>query len=305
VDRLPTGQQHELRHGDQTAVVVELGGALRHYAAADRSLLDGFGPEQRIDGGRGQLLVPWPNRIRDGRYRWQGQEHQLALSEPEAHNAIHGLLRWTSWALRYRDDARVVVGATVWPQQGYPFLLDVTAEYTLSRDGLSVTVTAENVGTEAAPYGAGQHPYFTVGTDLVDDAVLTVPAGQWLKTDERGTPVGAESVAGSTYDFREPRPIGGQRLDAAFADLERDGSGMAVVRLGHPSGRHGFDVWLGDGADYVQVYTGDTLPDPARRRRGVAIEPMSCPPDAFRSGTGLVAFNPGARHELHWGVTPW
>ncbi|HYT09208.1 MAG TPA: aldose 1-epimerase family protein, partial [Mycobacteriales bacterium] len=281
----PTGRQHELRRGDHTAVVVELGGALRHYTAGDRPILDGVGAGEQITGGRGQLLVPWPNRVRDGRYRWDGRDLQLPLAEPEAGNAIHGLLRWTSWQLLDRDEHRVVVGATVWPQPGYPFHLGVSAEYELGDDGLSIAVTARNVGERAAPYGVGQHPYLTVGTDRVDDAVLTVPAQTWLRTDDRGTPLATEPVAGSAYDFRSGRTIGPQLLDTAFAELDRDGSGRAVVRLAHPSGRHGTDVWLGEGADFVQVYTGDTLAELDRRRRGVAVEPMSCPPDALRNGT--------------------
>ena len=301
----PTGRQYELRRGDHTAVVVELGGALRQYAVGDRQVLDGFGAGERIMGGRGQLLVPWPNRVRDGRYRWDGRDLQLPLTEPGAGNAIHGLLRWTSWKPLDRDEHRIVVGATVWPQPGYPFHLGVSAEYELRDDGLAVTVTATNLGDRGAPYGVGQHPYLTVGTDRVDDAVLTIAAGTWLRADDRGTPVATEPVAGSEYDFRSGRTIGAQALDTAFAELERDGSGRAVVRLAHPSGRHGTSVWLGEGAHFVQVYTGDTLTETDRRRRGVAVEPMSCPPDALRSGRDVVALEPGATHTLDWGLTPW
>lgn len=60
-------------------------------------------------------------------------------------------------------------------------------------------------------------------------------------------------------------------------------------------------MWLGEGADYLQVCSGDTLAAP-RRRTGLAVEPMSCPPDAFNSGEGLVALGPGAAHRLRWGV---
>jgi aldose 1-epimerase len=305
VARSPTGRQHGLRRGDHTAVVVELGGALRQYAVGDRQILDGLGAGERITGGRGQLLVPWPNRVRDGRYRWDGQDLQLPLTEPAAGNAIHGLLRWTSWQLLDRDEHRVVVGATVWPQPGYPFHLGVSAEYELGDDGLAVAITATNLGDRVAPYGAGQHPYLTVGTDRVDDAVLTVAARTWLRTDDRGTPVATEPVAGSGCDFRSGRTIGAQALDMAFAELERDDSGRAVVGLAHPSRRRGTFVWLGEGANLVQVYTGDTLADTGRRRRGLAVEPMSCPPDALRSGRDVVALEPGATHTLRWGLTPW
>lgn len=300
----PTGVHHELRLGDQTAVVVEAGGGLRTYVIADRPVLDGFAAGDRIDGGRGQLLAPWPNRIGDGRYRWADQDLQLPLTEVAARNAIHGLLRWVSWALVDRDEARVVLTATVWPQPGYPFTIVVHTTYELTDVGLSITVTARNNGAAAAPYGVGQHPYLTVGTELVDDAVLLLPASRWVRSDDRGLPVGTEPVEGTGYDFRTPRPIGAQVLDTAYAGLARDDSGRAVVRLAHPSEGHGVDLWLGEGAEHLQVFTGDTLHS-SRRRHGLAVEPMSCPPDAFNSGVGLVALEPGAAHTMRWGLAPW
>ncbi|AXI76580.1 aldose 1-epimerase family protein [Peterkaempfera bronchialis] len=303
-DQNATGQQFTLAHGDQRAVVVELGAALRRYTAGDRPVLDGFAADQPITGGRGQLLVPWPNRIRDGRYHWHGEDRQLPLTEPRRGNAIHGLLRWTSWQPQQQEDDRVVLAATLWPQPGYPFHLDLRAQYALGPTGLSVTVTARNLSGTAAPYGVGQHPYLTVDTQPVDAALLTVPARRRLRTDERGIPLGSEEVQGTPYDFRGPRPIGSLRLDTAFTDLDPGADGRTVVRLAHPSGEYGTDLWLGEGARVVQVFTGDTLAGP-ERRRGVAVEPMSCPPDAFRSGTDLVALAPGMHHVFRWGVTPW
>ncbi|MEU0370691.1 gluconokinase, GntK/IdnK-type [Streptomyces sp. NPDC006283] len=301
----PTGEQWELRFGEQRAVVVQLGSALRHYEAHDRPLLDGFTADSPVTGGRGQLLVPWPNRVDGGRYRFDGQDLQLPLSEPEKHNAIHGLLRWTPWRLLARSDDAVRAGTTLHPQPGYPFLLEVVAGYRLGPDGLDVVISATNVGDTAAPYGVGQHPYLTVGTDLVDTALLTVAADYRLCTDDRGLPAGHEPVDGTVYDFRTPRPIGDLQLDSAFTGLGRDADGHAHVRLAHPSGLHGVDLWLGVGTRYVQVYTGDTLAEPERRRRGVAVEAMSCPADAFRSGTDLTVLEPGNSHVLRWGLTPW
>ncbi|WP_079042218.1 gluconokinase, GntK/IdnK-type [Streptomyces aureus] len=301
----PTGGSWRLVRGEQSAEVVRLGGALRDYVVNGRPLLDGFSTGSAITGGRGQLLVPWPNRVGGGRYRFDGRDLQLPLTEVEKDNAIHGLLRWTLWELLARTEDTVMLGTTLCPQPGYPFLLDVRVEYRLGAEGLSTTVRATNAGTEPAPYGVGQHPYLTVGTDLVDSVVLTVPARSLLRTDERGLPIGQEPVEGTPYDFRTARPIGDLRLDTAFTGLDRDPDGRAVVRLAHPSGLHGVDLRLGDGTRWVQVYTGDTLAEPERRRRGVAVEAMSCPPDAFRSGTDLAVLQPGATHVLRWGLSPW
>ncbi|MEU4067570.1 gluconokinase, GntK/IdnK-type [Streptomyces wedmorensis] len=301
----PTGASWRLVHGEQSVTVVQLGGALRDYVVNGRPLLDGFSAGAPITGGRGQLLVPWPNRVGGGRYRFGDRDHRLPLTEPEKDNAIHGLLRWSLWKLLARTDDAVRVGTTLCPQPGYPFLLEVCAEYRLGPDGLETAVFATNAGTGPAPYGVGQHPYLTVGTDLVDTALLTVPARYLIRTDDRGLPIGQEPVDGTAYDLRTARPIGDLRLDTAFTGLDRGPDGRAVVRLAHPSGLRGVDLWLGEGTRCVQVYTGDTLAEPERRRRGVAVEAMSCPPDAFRSGTDLTVLEPGATHVLRWGLSPW
>lgn len=294
----PTGDQYVLRHADATAVVVELGAALRSFSVGEQDVVDGFGADEPISGGRGQLLAPWPNRITDGSYSWDGQEQRLPLSEPAAGNAIHGLLRWTPYRLVERTDQRVVLAAQVYPQAGYPFHLEVVAEYALGGDGLTASVRARNIGATTAPYGVGHHPYLTAGTPLVDDATLTVPASSWLRTDERGTPVATEPVKGTDYDFTGERRIGTQLVDSAFVDLLRDADGRAVVRLADPAGA-AVELELGEGVECVQVYTGDKLP-PDARRRGIAVEPMSCPADAFRSGDSLVRLEPGQEHRFSW-----
>ncbi|MFJ3838958.1 hypothetical protein ACIPY6_26060 [Streptomyces sp. NPDC090054] len=197
------------------------------------------------------------------------------------------------------------MGTTVFPQPGYPHLLEIVTTYRLGEEGLEITITTTNAGEKAAPYGAGQHPYLTVGTDVVDTALLSVPARSRLLTDRHQVPIGQEPVGGTAYDFRTARPIGNERLDTAHTDLDRDAAGHSVVRLIHPSGRNGIDVRLLQGVQYVQIYTGDTLAEPDRRRRSVAKEPMSCPADAFRSGIALTVLEPGASHVLRWGLTCW
>ncbi|MET7367820.1 gluconokinase, GntK/IdnK-type [Streptomyces sp. NPDC005566] len=299
----PTGEQWTLRWKGQKAVVVQLGAALRHYEVDGRPLLDGFAFDAPITGGRGQLLVPWPNRLGGGRYRFEGTDLQLPLTEPEKGNAIHGLVRWVPWQLQARSEESLRLGTELRPQPGYPFLLDVTADYRLGPAGLDVVVSATNMGDGPAPYGVGQHPYLTLGTASIDTLLLTVPARDRFLTDDRGLPIGQEPVEGSDFDFRTARPIGSRRLDTAFG-LDRADDDVAVVRLAHPSGAHGVDVRLGEGVRYVQIYTGDTLLE-SERRQGVAVEPMSCPPDAFRIGLGPDVLERGDTHVLRWGIRAW
>ena len=106
---LPTGEQFELRLGDQRAVVTEVGATLRSYSVAGREFLDTFADNQISFAGHGQVLVPWPNRIDGGRYTFQGRSHQAPLNEPEKQNAIHGLVRWLNWVPAAHDAARITL----------------------------------------------------------------------------------------------------------------------------------------------------------------------------------------------------
>jgi aldose 1-epimerase len=290
----PSGEQFELRFGEQHAMVTEVGAGLRTYSAGGRELLDGYPADELASWGRGQLLIPWPNRIRDGKYRLDGREYQLPLNEPEHGNAIHGLVRWAGWTVADRAADRVALEHVLHPQPGYPFTLDLRVEYALATGGLTVRTTATNAGAESCPYGAGSHPYLAVRS--VDDALLRVPAGTVLETDERGIPVGAQPVAGE-LDFREPLPIGSMQLDHCFTELDRDEGGLARVEL------DGTTLWADESYAYLMVFTADALPE-VERRRSVAVEPMTCAPNAFASGDGLVVLEPGETHAAAWGITP-
>ena len=191
---------------------------------------------------------------------------------------------------------------TLHPQPGYPFTLELAVEYLLSDRGLRVRMSATNVGTEACPYGCGAHPYLTLGTDSVDSLVLHAPARTVLLADERGIPVGAEFVEGTERDFRRPRPIAATRLDHAFTELERDGDGLARVELRDPEGGDGLTLWVDESFPYLMLFTGDTLPDVGRR--SLAVEPMTCPPNALQTGEAIVRLEPGASFTGSWGVVP-
>jgi aldose 1-epimerase len=296
----PTGEQIELAFGDQRAVVVEVGGGLRTYFSDGRAVLDGYEPAEIASSGRGQLLIPWPNRIEDGSYEFDSRRHQLALDEPERRNAIHGLVRWSAWRLAEREKDSAALEHVLHPQPGYPFSLALRVEYRLSDAGLTVSTEATNIGAETAPYGMGAHPYLAVGGGPVDAAELKVPAGTVLEANERGIPVGAAPVDGTYLDFRVKRPIGATKLDHAFTELEHGGDGRATVELGAQDG--GTVLWVDEAYPYLMVFTGDTLPEGARR--SVAVEPMTCAPNAFRSGDGLIRLEPEQTHTGTWGITP-
>jgi aldose 1-epimerase len=249
------------------------------------------------------VLAPWPNRLGDGRYEFEGVSAQAALDEPSRQNAIHGLVRWLPWSMTGRAQNRVTMACILRPSPAYPFTLALSIEYRLGRDGLTVVTDAENLGATDLPFGLGFHPYLTVGTPTVDMVRLTVPADRRLVTDDRGLPTGLAPVAGTEFDFTTGRLLSTTRLDTGYTSLRRDGDGQVRVDLDHPDGTNGVTLWADDQFNYVMVYSGDTLP-PAGRRKGLAVEPMTCPPDAFRSGNGVTVLNPGGRWSGTWGITP-
>ena len=185
----PSGQQVELRAGAQRAVVVEVGGGLREYEVDGQPVLDGYPVDAMVRGGRGAPLLPWPNRLADGAYEFDGQRLQLPIDELAHHAAIHGLTRWRSWTVTTAEVDRASFETTVRPQPGYPFTLGLRISYQLAHSGLTVQTTATNRGTQRLPFGAGQHPYLTVGTPLVDTAVLATSATTRVELDPaRGVP---------------------------------------------------------------------------------------------------------------------
>ncbi|MCA1713353.1 MAG: aldose 1-epimerase family protein [Actinobacteria bacterium] len=295
----PSGAQVLLEHGDQRAVVVEVGGGLRTYSVGGVEVLDGYGEREMVSAARGLPLIPWPNRLHGGSYSWDGRRIPVPQDEPEKGNALHGLTRFRSWTATDATGSAVTMTLLLHPSPPYPFALDLAVRYALADDGLTVTTSATNVGTDAAPYAQGAHPYVTVG-EPVDDALLTVPADTWLPTDDNQIPTGRLPVDGSAYDFRTPRRIGELEIDYAFTDLLRGADGRARLLLS--GAERSVEVWVDEGYPYLEVFTGDTVPDEARRRRGLGVEPMTAPPNAFVTGEDLVRLEPGGTVTRTWGI---
>jgi aldose 1-epimerase len=301
----PSGEQFEIRHGDQRAVVVEVGGGLRTYSVGDHAVLDGYDIAAPCDGARCQTLVPWPNRVQDGKWTWRGVDQQLALTEPEQHNAIHGLVRWMPWTVVQRSESAITVACTSHPQPGYPWTIEVGNSWSLGDDGLAVETQVVNHSSTDAPVAAGFHPYISAGTALIDDALLTLPGETRLLTGAQQIPTGREPVAGTAYDFREPRRLGDLKIDHTYTDLRRDADGRCRLTLAAPDGGVTVTVWVDESYPYLEVFTGDALPDPARRRQGLGVEPMSVPPNAMVTGEAVSVVKPTESWRGRWGINPF
>jgi len=296
----PSGKQITIAAGDQKAVIVEVGGGLRSYSAGGRELIDGYGADEMSSSGRGQVLIPWPNRLQDGSYEFHGRRHQLPLNEPQRRNAIHGLVRWAAWTAAEHEPHRAVMEYVLHPQPGYPFSLKISIEYALSDRGLEVRTTATNLSTEPCPYGSGAHPYLTLGTATIDRLILRLPARTVLRSDARGLPIGTEAVETTEYDFRQSRRISSTVLDHGFTDLERDEDGIAHVELRDPDHGTQVSLWVDQSYPYLMLFSGDPLPDVCRR--SLAVEPMTCPPNALRTGEALIRLEPRSSFTGIWGI---
>jgi aldose 1-epimerase len=278
---LPSGEQFEIACGDLHAVVVEVGGGIRSLTHGGDDVLLGYGEREMCTAGRGQVLAPWPNRLEDGSYRFDGRDLQLPLSEPPTRTAIHGLVRWSSWQCVDRARDAVTMAHVLHPQAGYPFTLRMEVEYRVDERGLAVETRAENLGDEALPFGLAHHPYLA-GAPLADELDVALDAATRVVADERKLPAGRDE-----NDLRSFR-VGSRELDTTFTDFA-----TPRVRVGDRV------VWFDEAFRYVQLFTGD---HPAVERRGLAVEPMTCPANAFRTGEDVVRLEPGERFRGRWGI---
>ena len=298
----PSGEQFEISGGGYRAVVTESGAALRVLEYDGLPLVDGFPEDAMAPGGRGQLLVPWPNRIEDGSYSFDGRDLQLALTEPKRSNASHGLARWAAWSVEEHTANSVSLTYRLMAQTGYPWTLDLHVLYDVSADGLTVTQTATNLSDAPAPYASGAHPYLCAGTGPVDGWELTLPAEtRSLSSGDRLLPVGRAAVAETANDFRMTRPIRGTVFNDAFTDRVRAPDGRARVVL---AGDYGVELWVDEHHGWLQVYTADDVP--ATARRSLAVEPMTAQANAFRSGEDVVVLGPTGQEadtfSATWGI---
>lgn len=292
--------EYSLKAGGYEAVVTARAAALRVLRFNGRDLVVPFPEGGPIPDYRGIIAAPWPNRIADGRYTFDGVSHQLAVSEPERGTALHGLAYPLDWTVKEYDAGSVTLTCTVGPTEGYPFVVELTAHYALSDSGLHCAVTAHNAADVAAPYGVCPHPYLVAGSSPLDEWILEAPVGAFLEvTPDRLLPVSLASVDGHEFDFRAARAIGTTEIDHAFTDVTFDG-GLARLSLRDPAGT-GVGMSWDESCRWLQIHTAEK-PAPIPSRIGLAVEPMTCPPDAFNSGTDLIRLEPGATHTASWSI---
>ncbi|WP_416418563.1 aldose 1-epimerase family protein [Paenarthrobacter aromaticivorans] len=292
--------EFSLSAGGYTAVVTARAAALRVLQFQGRDLVVPFAAGEAIPDYRGIIAAPWPNRIADGAYRFDGKVHHLPVNEQDRGTSLHGLAFPLDWTLKESDAGSLTLTCTLGPSTGYPFALELSARYVLDNAGLHTRVTARNAGDTAAPYGVCPHPYLVAGSSPLDQWVLDFAADSFLEvTPDRLLPVGVVAVEGHAFDFRTPRSLGGTEIDHAFTGITFDG-GLARLSLRDPAGT-GVGMSWDESCPWLQIHTADK-PAPLPNRLGLAVEPMTCPPDSFNSGTDLIRLEPGASHSASWTI---
>lgn len=303
-DGPPAPGDLEIVCGRWCAAVTTVGAALRDLTCDGEPVLDGSAAGVRPRGARGEVLAPWTNRLRDGRYVFDGTSHQLRVTDESTGTALHGLVSARTWAVRRSEDDVVQLEHVLQGEPGYPWRLRLTVTYAVTPTGLVATQAVDNLSIAAAPYAVGAHPYLLAGPGPVDDWSIGLDAAQVMLVDDRRMlPLDVVDVGAAGLDLRVPRRLGTDRLNHAFTGLARDEDGRCRVVVSSPDGRQ-VVLWGGDGVRWLQLYTGDF--DEVAPRRSVAVEPMSAPADAFNSGRDLVvlapAGRPGSSHRLQWGI---
>jgi aldose 1-epimerase len=295
--------EYRIEGGGYTAVVLGLGAAVRELTHAGRPLVVGFAADEDMPNFRGAFVAPWPNRIADGRYSFDGSDHELAVNEPERGAALHGLVFDIPWTLVEHTASAVTLGCTIEPTEAYPFTVALHARFSVGEDGFRTDVTALNTGSRRAPYGVCPHPYLMAGTSPLDEWVLELPADTVLTvTPDRLLPIAKEPVDGTPFDFRTPHTLGTVQIDHAFTGIGRDEAGRATVRVTDPAHGTGTSMVWDESCPWVQIHTADLPKKPESTRLGLAVEPMTCPPEAFNSGEDLVVLEPGETHRTGWTI---
>jgi len=303
---LPTGLEYEIRGGNMAAVVTEEGATLRSLTVGGQEFLITFAPDQPSTFYHGQVLLPWSNRVAGGQYVWNGVTQQLPINEISHNSALHGLVNWMNWNVVDHDASSITLSLVLHARDGYPFVLQFWEKYAITPVGFEVFTTAKNIGSSAAPYDCGNHPYFTLsqGQRTINEDILRIPCQSYFKVDSNLIIIPpAVSVEGTQFDFRKRRPIGSTVMDTNFADPIFDADGYARTILAAPDGHPTLTLFMDRHHHYMQFYTSDTVPIASQIRKALVIEAYTGATNCFNNGLGLVVLQPGESITTHWGVS--
>jgi aldose 1-epimerase len=279
------------------AEISEIGGALHKLRFQGRDLVEPFNPDLPPVYA-GDLLAPWPNRIAGGKYSFEGTDYQLPINEIARNNSLHGLIAGLTWTVTSKSESSVTLSTILHAATYYPFEQAYVVTYSLSESGLTWTLAVENIGSTPAPYGASIHPYLIASPGgSVNDWSLTMPAREYMQVDaDRLLPIAVRACSIENFEFDKERVINDIFIDHAFKVDINNPIHKIEVRAANREG-----VWMGFDSEshWIQIHTADR-DGGATSRKCLAVEPMTCPPDAFNSGIDLIVLKPGQKHQLSW-----
>lgn len=292
-----SGKTIVLVAGHYQAKIVSVGAGIAELTHHQRHLVIPHKPEEMPLAHMGKVLIPWPNRVANGCYQHDGVVFKLPINDHDSNSAIHGFLAWRDWQVTEQTGTSVTLTAYLPPSYGYPFMLMSTVTYQLDAEaGLAAYITTKNIDDKSAPYGVGVHPYLTCNLDSIDNYQLTIPARQVLTVGQPLNPLHLLTTDESGLNFLTAKPVGALRIDHTFKTVmpELSPSEWEVVIT---SQQQNMSVYLRSDQPWLQVYTGDKL-----NRLGLAVEPMSCPPNAFNSRVDLISLAPEESHHLFFAI---
>ncbi|WP_295624216.1 aldose 1-epimerase family protein [uncultured Corynebacterium sp.] len=302
----------EISSGEYRADISAFGGGPRSLEHDGRPLLVDYPRGEFPPLSAATLLAPWPNRVTDGVFIHDGVVHRMQITEPGRSNAIHGFVANRAWDFVEAGRDHVTLSIEPGPQPGWNWPMRLTVRWSVDADaGLRADVTVENLGTDECPFGFGFHPYLSAAGADLSDCVLSVAVEDNLPLEPvRNLPAGPEVPADRVVPGLSDGVLtSGLWLDHCFTSPPAQGpdDGTAApparARLVGPDGA-GVEMWADDRFGWFQIFTAD----PARREgfprvgRALAVEPMTCPPDALRSGRDLIRIPAGGRTELSLGI---
>ncbi|MBO8415957.1 MAG: aldose-1-epimerase [Proteobacteria bacterium] len=287
---LAGGKTVLIQKGGYQAKFVSVGGGMCALTYKGRNIALPHDPDEVPLAHLGKILLPWPNRIKNAAYEFEGVTYTLPVTEARTGSASHGLTAWKEWQIEDLTESSVLLTTMVTAVAGYPFTLKAFVCYSLTDDGLHCTISAVNVGSKAAPYGVGQHPYITCDGEVLDNCTLTFPCSELFEVDEKMCPVKLAPAAASGLDFTAERSLKDVKIDHAY---KNPGGECCVSLKGN-----GLEVCMYTKAPYIQLFTAEKL-----KRAGLAVEPMSCPANAFNSKTDLIVLKPGDSHSLSYRIS--
>ncbi len=293
-------------NGEYATILPDFGGNVNQIVLVKNdgellSVIDGYITEAEAKqnaGYRSSKLMPFPNRLCDGKYTFDQKKYQCDISRPQEAHAIHGL--WHSTKMQVIKLKSTEKKATLHllhtykgGDNGYPFKCTILYKYRLSNKGFRCTTEVLNEGKTPMPFGDGWHPYFKLDSPSIDDLEMITPPVRYLVNNNRNVPTG-ELV--SFLDFFQGASLAQTNLDHGFKLLQSNGKAKTILR--NPLTKTAIKIWQQAGEqqyDYLQIYTPND-------RKTIAIEPMTCAANAFNNNLGTIIIAPKETWTSKYGV---